>query len=402
MKTVIIGGGCSGVLAAINAKNNKNEIMILERNDEVLKKLLMTGNGRCNYYNEDQDIKHYHSSSKIKNEIITDNNLNLVKDFFKELGIIPKIKNGYYYPFTNQASTIRDALILKLKEKDIKIKTNYLVNSIKKEENKFIINNEIICDKLVIATGSYSSPKTGSDGMGYNFLKKLGHTIEDVSPSLIPLISDMPYCKKLSGVRQDVKLSLYEDDKLIKEENGEVQLTDYGISGICTFNLSYYVARGLRQEKKEVIKVNFIPFVEENVQEWLDNYNKITKIYTIRQLLERIINKKVVDVILKTSQINGDKKYDKLDSRSRRILSSNITDFEFNIIDTKDISASQVCSGGISLEEINPNTFESTKISNLYITGELLDITGDCGGYNLTICWISGILSGKSIGEIND
>lgn len=401
MKIVIIGGGCSGVVTAINAKTNKNEVTILERNDELLKKLLVTGNGRCNYYNENQSITNYHSNSSNITDFINDKNLNEVKLFFKNLGIIPKIKNNYYYPSTNQASTIKDALISQLKNKKIEVKTNYLVEKIEKIDNYFLINNEIKCDKLVISTGSFSSPKTGSDGMGYNFLKGLGHSITEVNPSLVPLISDMPYCKKLSGVRSDVKLSLYEDDKLIKEEQGELQLTDYGISGICTFNLSYYASIGLSKNKKEVVKVNFLPFIEENIIEWLDKYNELTKIYNIRELLEKLINKKIVDVILKVSGINGDKKYDNLDSRSKRILTSTITDFNFNITGTKGLSNGQVCSGGIPLEEID-NNFSSKKVKNLFITGELLDLTGDCGGYNLTICWISGIISGKKLGEDND
>lgn len=402
MRIVIIGGGCSGVVTAIKAKNNHNEVIILEKNEELLKKILITGNGRCNYYNSDQSTDKYHSSSNKINNIITKNNLNIVTNFFDELGIIPKIKNGYYYPFSNQAITIKDALLSKLKEKNILIKTSYNVEKIEKKNNKFIINNELECDKLVISTGSYSYPKTGSTGAGYNFLKSFNHTIIDVNPSLVALISDMKYMKKLSGIRAEAKLSLYDNDNLIREEYGELQLTDYGISGICTFNLSYYVPNILKNNNQAIVKVNFLPFIEDNAMEWFNNYREKTNINKIRDLLERLLNKKLVDIILKVSEINGDKDYKNLDSRSKRILTSTVTSFEFNIINTKGIENGQVCSGGISLDEINENTFESLKVKNLYITGELLDITGDCGGYNLTICWISGLLSGKNIGESND
>lgn len=401
MRIVIIGGGCSGVVTAIKAKNNHNEVIILEKNEELLKKILITGNGRCNYYNSDQSTDKYHSSSNKINNIITKNNLNIVTNFFDELGIIPKIKNGYYYPFSNQAITIKDALLSKLKEKNILIKTSYNVEKIEKKNNKFIINNELECDKLVISTGSYSYPKTGSTGAGYNFLKSFNHTIVDVNPSLVALISDMKYMKKLSGIRAEAKLSLYNNDNLIREEYGELQLTDYGISGICTFNLSYYVPNILKNNNQAIVKVNFLPFIEDNAIEWFNNYREKTNINKIRDLLERLLNKKLVDIILKVSEINGDKDYKNLDSRSKRILTSTITCFEFNIINTKGIENGQVCSGGISLDEIDENTFESLKVKNLYITGELLDITGDCGGYNLTICWISGLLSGKKIGESN-
>lgn len=402
MRIVIIGGGCSGVVTAIKAKNNHNEVLILEKNEELLKKILITGNGRCNYYNSDQSTDKYHSSSNKINNIITKNNLNIVTNFFDELGIIPKIKNGYYYPFSNQAITIKEALLSKLKEKNILIKTSYNVEKIEKKNNKFIINNDLECDKLVISTGSYSYPKTGSTGAGYNFLKSFNHTIVDVNPSLVALISDMKYMKKLSGIRAEAKLSLYDNDNLIREEYGELQLTDYGISGICTFNLSYYVPNILKNNNKAIVKVNFLPFIEDNVIEWFNNYREKTNINKTRDLLDRLLNKKLVDIILKVSEINGDKDYKNLDSRSKRILTSTVTSFEFNIISTKGIENGQVCSGGISLDEIDENTFESLKVKNLYITGELLDITGDCGGYNLTICWISGLLSGKNIGESND
>lgn len=402
MRIVIIGGGCSGVVTAIKAKNNHNEVLILEKNEELLKKILITGNGRCNYYNSDQSTDKYHSSSNKINNIITKNNLNILTNFFDELGIIPKIKNGYYYPFSNQAITIKEALLSKLKEKNILIKTSYNVEKIEKKNNKFIINNDLECDKLVISTGSYSYPKTGSTGAGYNFLKSFNHTIVDVNPSLVALISDMKYMKKLSGIRAEAKLSLYDNDNLIREEYGELQLTDYGISGICTFNLSYYVPNILKNNNKAIVKVNFLPFIEDNVIEWFNNYREKTNINKTRDLLDRLLNKKLVDIILKVSEINGDKDYKNLDSRSKRILTSTVTSFEFNIISTKGIENGQVCSGGISLDEIDENTFESLKVKNLYITGELLDITGDCGGYNLTICWISGLLSGKNIGESND
>ena len=261
---------------------------------------------------------------------------------------------------------------------------------------------EIVCDKLIIATGSFAYPKTGSDGMGYKFLKDLGHTIIKPLPALVPLISDFKHCKDWAGIRSDVELSLYENDEFIKSETGEVQLTDYGISGICTFNLSHVVTRGLDDGKSELIKINFVPFIEGNSYEWFDNYCSIYNDKTIYEILECILNKKIVSVILKTCNINFDTKYFNLSIENKKKLVFYLTSFPMNICDVKSFDFSQVCNGGVSLLEINSKTFESLIIPNLYITGELLDINGVCGGYNLTVAWLSGLLAGKSIGDVND
>jgi len=403
-KVVIIGGGASGLVSAILSKNENNEVIILERNNDCGKKLLVTGNGRCNYFNSDQSISHYHSNNNsLIKEFINTKNIYKVLTFFNELGIIPKIKDGYYYPFSNQATTIKNALVDEVIKSGVIIKNNFLVTEILKENDKFIIksdNKEIISDKLIISTGSYSAPKTGSDGMGYSFLEKFGHKIEKVLPSLTGVKSTGSYLKDWAGVRSDVKLSLYEDDELITEECGEAQFTKYGLSGICTFNLSEHIARGLDNNKKEVIKINFIPFLDyNNIDEyinWLtEETNKLD--LSISKLLERILNYKLVNIIIKESKINKDKLFTELTLKEQKNLISILVSFELIIIETNSYEDSQVCSGGVSLEEINLSTMESKIVSNLYITGELLDIVGDCGGYNLTIAWLSGILAGGSI-----
>ena len=178
MKIGIIGGGAAGVVAAIKAKNKNNQVTILERNKECGKKILVTGNGKCNYWNEDQNINHYESSTpkKIK-ELINEKTEKEVLEFFNDLGIVPKIKNGYYYPNSNQALSIRNILIEECKLKDIDIKTNYLVTDIVKINNIFIINNELEFDKIIISTGGCAAAYTGSDGMGYEFLKRMEKNI---------------------------------------------------------------------------------------------------------------------------------------------------------------------------------------------------------------------------------
>lgn len=397
---VIIGGGVSGIVSAIKSFNGRNRITILERNDKCLKKLLLTGNGRCNYFNDDTSISNYHSMREdLLDKVINNDNMSRVLDFYNELGIIPKIKNGYYNPFSNQASTVRDALLFEVMKLGISIKYNYLVEKIEHSNNKFIINDSIVCDKVIIATGSCSYPKTGSDGMGYDFLRKFGHNIIKPLPALVQLNSDFKYCRELSGIRSDVILSLYEDDEFISSSVGEVQLTDYGISGICTFNLSHFVTRGLDVGRKEVIKVNFLPFIKDNYMEWFNTYSNKHNDKNIYMLLCNILNYKLVKVILKVCSIDNETYYNELDYNSRSLLIDNLTNFKFNIVSTKDFNFSQVCNGGVSLDEVNLSTFESLIVDGLYITGEVLDINGNCGGYNLICAVISGILVGDDLSD---
>ena len=397
---VIIGGGVSGIVSAIKSFNGRNRITILERNDKCLKKLLLTGNGRCNYFNDDTSISNYHSMREdLLDKVINSDNMSRILDFYNELGIIHKIKNGYYYPFSNQASTVRDALLFEVMKLGISIKYNYLVEKIEHSNNKFIINDSIVCDKVIIATGSCSYPKTGSDGMGYDFLRKFGHNIIKPLPALVQLNSDFKYCRELSGIRSDVILSLYEDDEFISSSVGEVQLTDYGISGICTFNLSHFVTRGLDVGRKEVIKVNFLPFIKDNYMEWFNTYSNKHNDKNIYMLLCNILNYKLVKVILKVCSIDNETYYNELDYNSRSLLIDNLTNFKFNIVSTKDFNFSQVCNGGVSLDEVNLSTFESLIVDGLYITGEVLDINGNCGGYNLICAVISGILVGDDLSD---
>ena len=402
---VIIGGGSSGVISAIFAKRKNNNVTILERNNTLLKKLLMTGNGKCNYYNDNQELKNYHSENMdILSKIITSYNTQAVINYFNNLGVVPKIKNGYYYPYSSQAVTIKNVLENEIKRLGINVIYNCLVEDVTACNDKFIIkcsNNSITCDNVVLACGSKAYPKTGSDGMGYTFLKKFNHTIIKPLPALVQLVSDFKYMDLWAGVRSDVIVSLYEDGKFISQEEGEIQLTDYGVSGICIFNLSHFVTRGLDLGKKEEIEINFVPFVEGNVKEWLINHSKNLNT-NISGILEGFLNYKLSNVILKSIGLNGEKNFNSLNAVELDNLVNALFKFRINITSSKSFDSSQICNGGVKLDEINYETFESLKVKGLYIIGELLDINGNCGGYNLTNCFISGMLSGKGIGGLDD
>lgn len=392
---VIIGGGASGLIAAHFSKSNNNKVTILERNTTCGKKILATGNGKCNYWNQYQELSHYNSKNKeLISEIITEKNKSDALNYFYSLGIYPKIKNGYYYPFSNQATTIKNALINNLK--DIEIRNDFLVTDIVKKENYFEIHsqNEIVkADKVIIATGSKASPKTGSDGMGYKFLRRFGHSIIEPLPALVQLHTTSKSLKEWSGIRTDVKVSLYENGSLIKEQSGEIQLTDYGISGICVFNLTHQISRGLYNNKKEIVKIDFLPFLEENKKENLEKIFNANK--TIKEQLNGILNDKLVNIILNEIKINGGISFNKLSNEEQERLIKKLTEYEVEVIKTNSFDQAQVCTGGIPLTEINPATMESKLEKDLYIVGELLDVDGECGGYNLTFAWITGMLAGK-------
>lgn len=405
MDVLIIGGGASGMVAAIYAAQKGNKVTIIEKNKTLGKKILITGNGKCNYYNEDQNNIHYHSSNPdIIKEIMTDDKRLEMLTFLNSIGIIPKIKNGYYYPSSNQATSIQTALIKELTIKKINVILEEEVKDIFYNQQFNIITNrgQYKADKVIIATGSKAAPKTGSDGMGYVLAQKFGHHIIKPLPALVSLIGNDNYLKDWAGIRSDVELSLYEDNRFVKKETGEIQLTNTGISGICVFQLSDIVARGLDNKKREQIKINFLPFIKDDFIKWMDNRNKLVKNRTISELLDGLLNYKLVNLLLKISDIKREENWNAIDKSKKIKLGQYLLTFPFDIIKTNSYDYAQVCSGGISLLEVNPLTLESKKQTNLYFTGELLDVNGDCGGYNLTFAFISGMIAGKKAGILND
>ena len=402
-KIVVIGGGVSGLIAAIHAKNKNNRVIILERNNTCGKKILVTGNGKCNYSNSNQDINHYHSSSSDNLEsIINQVNISAFLDFYKSIGIIPKVKNGYYYPYSNQAVTVQQALLRKVNELDIDVKTNTYVDDIALNGNSFKVktNNGIIdADIVIIACGGKSYSKLGTDGNGYQLLKKLGHNIIPVVPALTQ-IKVFENIKDLAGVRSEVSITLIEDDKPIKSEIGEVQFTDYGISGICSMQLSKYISYGIMDKKCEKIVINFVSDIAKSKEEfvrfiesnnWLD--------FEVGSLLDSLLNYKVTNYILKETKIAGNVKIRNLSDEEIDILVNYLINFTLTATGTNTFDNSQVSAGGVDLKEIDLTTMESKIIPNLYIVGEIVDVDGDCGGYNITFASISGMLAGMEVNK---
>lgn len=401
MKNVaIIGAGASGLVCSITAACRDVRVVLFDKNSFAGKKLLATGNGRCNYWNSDQSLSHYHSSEEdLLPNIITKSLENEVLDFFDLLGVVPLIKNGYYYPYSNQASSIRDLLEKEALRRDVVFAFDTEVLDVVLEEGKFVIverDGREYFDDLVIATGSKASPKTGSTGFGYQIAEKFHHPIVPVRPSLVQLQCHGSFLKNWAGVRCQCSVSLFQDDVFLSSQEGEIQLTDYGVSGICVFNLSRYASIGLSQGKKISLKVNFLPFLDMNILDWLTSRGEQLSDYSMDLFLEGVLPSKLISVILSCCGISSKAVFTSLSLEEKKKLSLMLVSFPLEVSGTKDFSSSQVCSGGVALSSVSSD-LESKIVPRLYFTGEVLDVDGDCGGYNLGFSWMSGILVGKKI-----
>lgn len=408
MKIIVVGCGASGIVASIFSKNSNNEVIVLEKNSKPLKKLLITGNGKCNFLNDDFNVSHYCSRDidKLSGVINNHNKNNLIFDFLFKIGIVPRIRKGYYYPNSNQAYSVYNSLLKEASLRGVNIIYDTEVLNIVKSD-KFIIETnkgKFECDKVVISTGSKAYPKTGSDGVGYSFASSFGHEIVPVYPGLVQLVSSDKFLKDLSGVRSDVSVSLLCDGNVVKRDVGEIQFTDYGLSGICIFNLSNCVGELINSGKNVCVRVNFFDDVLDvsSMINLIDSMDRNVPGRTVAELLEGYLNYKIVNTVFKICHISLDTSWTDLSHKDREKLALSLISFSVNIVDTKGFDNSQVCVGGVSLSDIDINTFESKLVPGLYFTGEVMDVTGDCGGFNLGFAFLSGMIAGSSIGEKND
>lgn len=403
MRVAVVGAGASGLVCSIRLSSDDYEVVLFDKNSICGKKILVTGNGRCNYWNGDQSIYHYHSSTNDRLlSIITSSVQDEVLSFFSSLGVVPNIKNGWYYPYSNQASSIQKLLEEEAKRRGVVLALDNEVVDVKKENNHFFVYTKEgyeVFDYLVIATGSFAGIRNLDGVSGYSLAEKFGHHIVPVRPALVPLITKGSFLKDWSGVRTSCVVSLYEDCQFIKKEEGEIQLTDYGVSGICVFNLSRYVGVGI-PEKEEKLVINFLPFLEDKsdseVYEWFMKRGEELSNYSILSYLEGILPYKLIIVLLKVSHISRNSTWSSLSEEERNRLISCIVSFPLEVVCTKDIISSQVCSGGVSLNEVT-DSLESKLVDHLYFTGEVLDVDGDCGGYNLGFSFMSGIIVSDDI-----
>ena len=393
MKVAVIGAGASGLMASLFASKN-NDVVVFDGNSDAGKKLLLTGNGRCNIGNVNNDLCKYHSSNdELIKQVINEQNINKVRNVFENIGLVIKNKNGYLYPFSEKSSSVLSVLKNACINNNVKFKFNTIIEKVERVKEKFLINDDLF-DKVIITTGGCSYPKTGSTGIGYSIASSFDHSIISLNPSLMPVITNIGLEKDWAGKRCEVLITLLENDRKIKQEHGEIQFTNYGLSGICIFNLSRNIALGLKNGLKEEISINFVPWLnDESLETFIENKSISNK--TTFEVCDGFLDYKITEILLKHLKINKNKKWNELSHSEKNNFCNALKNFKVEVIGTKDYLDAQVTSGGINLNEINLDTMESKLVKNLYFAGEVLDLDGDCGGYNLTIAFITGMLAGE-------
>ncbi|MCF6461441.1 NAD(P)/FAD-dependent oxidoreductase [Clostridium sp. Cult3] len=401
-KVLVVGGGAAGMMAAISATNQGAEVVILERNNRVGKKILATGNGRCNYTNINLSISNYHGNNpKFAYSCISKFGVDKTLDFFEQLGITPAVEdNGKVFPLSFQSSSVLDVLRFELEDLGIEVLTDGFVTNIKKED-KFQLTlmngRKIYGDRVILATGGNAAPNTGSDGNGYTLAKNMGHSIVDVFPGLVQLKLEGNIFKQVDGVKFVGTAGLYRKNQLIKEDRGDILFTNYGISGPPILQLSRTALEYLNNGKDIELKVSIIDTkTEEELYDYLIYRFGFMAKKTIERGLIGLINKRLILPILKEIRIDKNKQIAHLSNEEVRRLSGILTDWRFNISGSKSFKDAQITAGGIDTNEIDSSTMESKLVEGLYFAGEIVDIDGDCGGFNLQWAWSSGYIAGEN------
>lgn len=413
----VIGGGPAGVFACFFAAKDNKRVTLIERNEDVLKKLLLTGNGKCNYSNSDLKSEYYnfgkdHPYSKLIEEFDSEK----LEEFFMDRGMPTYGKNNCKYPRSERAETVKNVLTEMLTEKKIEILTGRKVVSAeyrpgkKTGENaqskplsekdlphfilKFEDGGKLECRKLIIATGGKAYPSTGSDGGGYRLARALGHTVTFTYPVLTRLFTEEKSVKEMAGVRFKAKVSAVVEGETVSFEEGELQFTENGLSGICIYNLSRYLSKPLEDGLNCNVVVDFMP---EMAKESMDYYIEklIQKNKDRRGLLANILGEKTAGLIYKriVSEANG--------ATGKELIShftNGIKNFKIKISGHDSFSNAQVTKGGVSIDEVDEN-MASKICPGLFFAGEVLDVDGKCGGYNLHFAFASGRRAGLSAGE---
>lgn len=408
---IIIGGGASGLVAAVVAKDNGSDVLVIEGENRVAKKILVTGNGRCNFSNQKikPPYKEYHSNdfqfyTSVLNQLTVENTVNL----FYTYGLpLITFENNKMYPQSLQASSVVDILRLNINERDIPVYLNTKVINITKEKDGYLLktlNEEyplFKAKKLVIACGGSAAPNTGSDGSINQIMVKLGHSIIKPLPAIVQLKLNYKHLKAISGVRFDALASIIVNNKVKRIEYDEVLFTDYGISGPAILQISRYASTGLSNNDEVKITLDLFPKMSDTeLKDFLEAQFVMFGHRKIVDALNGIINKKLLPIILKDSGItNIHKTCDQIDFKEKANLYYLLKNWVFECIETNGFKNAQTTIGGINTLEVNKDTLESKIHSGLFFSGEVLDVDGDCGGFNLQWAWSSGYVAGMNISK---
>lgn len=414
-QVIIIGAGASGMTAAIFAARAGAKVLLMEHKDRVGKKILSTGNGKCNFSNRKMEADCYRSSfPEFPMQVLKQFSTAETLQFFRQLGIVIRDRNGYLYPFSGQASAVLEVLRNELRECRVEILTNCEIQNIippkmsGEKSKKALYRVETSQglfggDAVILATGSKAAPVTGSDGSGYLLAKSLGHRLIKPLPALVQLRCKESFYRQISGVRTDAAVSVYADQVLLSQDTGELQLTDYGISGIPVFQVSRYAVRALDAGKRVTAVLDFCPELS-----WKETAGELRarKRYagerTMEDLFTGWMHKKLAQLFLTLAKLPAGRLLRTLTEAEIQLLTKEMKEFKTTVTASNSFEQAQICSGGVDVREIDPETLESKKQKGLYLIGELLDVDGICGGYNLQWAWSTGAIAGSCAGRTND
>ena len=401
MKVIIIGGGPAGMLAAIKSRKEKNQVTIIEKNKILGKKMLITGKGRCNI-TSGVDMSEFIKNVPSNGKFLYSSFKNFTnKDILKLLNIPVKLERGNrYFPVSDKAKDVVDALEKELS--GVEIVTNTSATEIITKNNEAIgvktNKGDFFADKIILATGGKSYPLTGSTGDGYEMAKKLGHTITQIKPALVPLVAKKEskiQCQQMQGLSlRNVGLKLFNNNKLIYEDFGEMLFTHYGVTGPIILSASSHLVK--QELKNPKIEIDLKPaLTDEKLDERILRDFETEKNKEFRNSLDQLLPQKMIPVILEILQIN--KKVNEVKKVERQKLVRTLKHFSIEIEGFRDISEAIITSGGINVKEINPKTMESKLIKNLYFAGEIIDVDAYTGGFNLQIAYSTGYTAGIGV-----
>ena len=403
-KIIVIGGGPAGMMAAIRAAEKFAQVILFEKNNRLGRKLSITGKGRCNLTNAadtQEIIKNIPGNGKFLNSALNGFTSNDTINFFEDLGLKTKLERGNrIFPESDNAAEVIEVLTKKLESLNIEVRLNSRVENIISDGKKILgveVNGKFFdCDGVILATGGASYPLTGSTGDGFKFAKSLGHTVTEILPALVPLEVEEDFIKDLQGLSlKNVRVTLKVDEKVVTEIFGEMLFTHFGISGPIILTLSRQVARFLAQKKFVEVLINLKPALtpEQLDARILRDFDKF-KGKIIKNAMVELLPQKLIPVILDLAYIDENKKVDAITKAERQKILEILRGLPLTISATRPISEAIVTAGGVSIKEVNPKTMESKIVENLFIAGEVLDIDGNTGGFNLQAAWATGNAAG--------
>ena len=401
-QVVITGAGACGLMAAIMAARDGAAVTVLEQNEKPGKKICATGNGRCNFTNTDMSVNKFHGSKALIKNGLSQFNYSDTICFFKELGIPAYDNAGYIYPNSRQAASVVAAFRMELMRLHVDVKTGINITDIKPADDRtgYCIQTDkgsFKSKRLIIACGLTASPKLGSDGSLFRQIEALGHHIQKPLPALCGFSCDGLNFKKITGVRCDATVASVIDGQMTEQNTGELQLADYGISGIPVFQISSLMSRALDKGQMVEVIIDFLPAFSDDE---LNGYIKDRSITTtdnrsLNEMLNGLLNNKLLLELIHKSGVSPDKKGRLLTDDDCKSLTRSIKHTAVSVKKPRGAEFAQVCAGGICTKEIDVRTLESKIHPGLYFCGELLDVDGICGGYNLQWAWTSGYIAGE-------